>query len=318
MLGCQINKKGKVENLISAKTMVNLNELIYKEDLKSAFQKNISDYNIVFLPKEINGNLAIIVKNKNTAQYGLIIRGSVMELNEAGFHNFILQDFNIFNLKKWDYTDSVKDAFIGDGMQIGFTNLLQLKDSVSNIGLIDFLNTKIPNGASLVISGHSLGGNLATVLASYLKPALKTGLKNNLQIITFGAPAAGNAAFVNDLEHKFPKGERYLIDKDVAGHFPDLKAIQTATQLVGIDSNIALPSLNVNNAIGTVGGLINEGISILDNINIIPKVNKYAQSEKQLRLLKSTSKNKISKNITDLFANAFTYHNIHSYAEMIK
>ena len=74
------------------------------------------------------------------------------------------------------------------------------KAAYDNLTLGDFIVAKLkqnPN-AKLYITGHSLGGAAAEVLAARL---LEMGVNaNQLEIITFGAPAVGNQAFVDEFE----------------------------------------------------------------------------------------------------------------------
>jgi triacylglycerol lipase len=317
-IACKNVKKDTPAALLTPKEIVNINEKAYNKNITAHIDSLMPQFKVVFLPKEVNGNFAFIIQKKNTEQYSLIIRGSVMDVTETGYQNFILQDFNIFNMHKWDYTDSVKEAYIADGMYLGFKNLLQLNDTTTQLSIVNFIENKIPSTASLVISGHSLGGNLATVMASYLKKELKNSVKNNMQLITFGAPAAGNKEFVVDLENKFPNAQRYAIDKDIACSFPDLTAIKNASNLIGLDSTKVLKGAKVNGAQGTVGELINVGISILDNLNIIPENKKYRQSSKHLKMISTKNLTNKNNSNTQLFENAFYYHSIKTYANLIQ
>lgn len=64
---------------------------------------------------------------------------------------------------------------------------------------------------TLFITGHSLGGAVATLLAAYLAEA---GAKpSQLAVITFGAPAVGNEAFADACRDKF-RLERIVTDGD--------------------------------------------------------------------------------------------------------
>jgi Lipase (class 3) len=315
------NKEQSTAPFLTAKEVVRLNQLIYKDSLTEAFVKNAPAYKVVFLPKAIDGNYAIIAKNKTAEQYALVIRGSVIEFSNEGFQNFILQDFNIFTIKKWDYADTVKEAYISQGTYIGFKNLLQLKDIATGLTIKEFIEQKIPAGASLVITGHSLGGNLAYPLAGYLKKELPTGKKENLQLITFGATAAGNAAFVQDLEDKFPDGERYATTNDIAPIFPDLENISELAKKIGLDSVLQLGKLNINglNTKIDAGTLLNIAGEILEKTNVINKTNKYVQSQKHLRLLTVTDTIVLNKALTAeaIFGNAYRYHRVDAYAELL-
>lgn len=318
------NKKEKEQEVVpslSAKEVVRLNQLIYKDSIKDAFAKYAPAYEVVFLPKAVNGNYAIIAKNKTSEQYALVIRGSVIEFSNEGFQNFIMQDFNIFTIKPWNYTDTVKEAYISNGTWIGFQNLLQCRDIASGLNIKEFIEQKIPAGASLVMTGHSLGGNLAYPMAGYLKKELPVGKKENLQLITFGATAAGNAAFVQDLDEKFPNGERYTTDLDIAPVFPDIDEISKMAKLTGLDTVLQLGKLNFK-GIHTkldVGNLLNIAGEILEQTNVINKTNKYVQSLKHQRLLTKTalSNSNVPLSVEAVFNRAYQFHKIDMYAELL-
>ena len=312
-------KKKDAPSFLTAKEVVQLNQLIYKSNLTDSFVKYAPEYEVVFQPQAVNGNYAIIAKKVNAEQYALIIRGSVIEFSNEGFQNFFLQDFNIFTMKDWAYADTVKKAYISRGTYIGFQNLLQLKDVATGLSLKEYIEKNTPEQASIVVSGHSLGGNLAYPLAGYLKKELQS--KHRIQLITFGAPAAGNAAFVQDLEEKFPDAERYAIDNDIAPMFPDLKEIGNISAKMGLDSVLHLGDI-IGGDIGknlNAGNLLNIASEILDKTNILDESRKYVQSQKHLRPLagKDTSFPKGAVSAELLFNRAYQFHKIDMYAIML-
>lgn len=322
LASCKTGKKEQADApYLTAKEVVRLNQVIYKDSSCEAVARYAPEYEVVFLPKAVDGNYAIITKKKNEDQYALVIRGSVIEFSNEGFQNFILQDFNIFRIKPWQYADTVKEAYISLGTYTGLSNLLKLKDNSTGLSIKEFVEQKIPANASLVITGHSLGGNLAYPLAGYLKKELKAGSTKQLQLITFGAPAAGNAAFVKDMEAKFPVGERYTAKLDIAPAFPDLDRISELAKLTGLDSVLQIGKLNlggVSSELNT-GNLLSIAGEILKKTNVINETNQYAQSKLHLRMLESNtgSAGQSALSADALFERAYRYHRVDVYAELL-
>lgn len=315
---CKGNKKteNEVPTFLSAKEAIQLNQLIYKDSSREVFAKYAPAYEVVFIPKPVNGNYAIIAKKKTTGQYALVIRGSIIEFSNEGFQNFILQDFNIFKIRAWNYTDTVKEAYVSNGAWIGFQNLLLLRDIQTGLNIKEFIEQKVAATASVVITGHSLGGNLAYPLAGYLKKELPAEKKEHLQLITFGAPAAGNAAFVQDMEEKFPTAERYTGSKDIAAMFPDVASIGKLAKVIGLDSVLQLGKMNIYGV--DADNLVSITNLILEKTNVINKTNKYVQSEKHLRQLpeKELPYSTTPLSIEEIFNKAYQFHKVDMYAEL--
>jgi len=323
ILACNVSKKKeqKVEAFLFAKEAVRLNQVVYKSDVADALSKYAPEFEIVFIPEAINGNFAFIAKKKETGQYALVIRGSVIEFSNEGFQNFVMQDFNIFTIKAWPYTDTIQQAYISNGAWAGFQNLLQLRDKASGLTIKEFIEQKIPDKASLIITGHSLGGNLAYPMAGYLKKELPAGKKENIQLITFGAPAAGNTAFVKDLEEKYPAAERYTTDKDIATVFPDMDKVREIAHITGLDSVLQLSKLSIPgiNKLKT-SDLLDIAGEILKATKVINETNRYVQSQRHLRLLTvdaAAVPADTSYTAESLFNKAYQFHKVDRYADLL-
>ncbi|MBL7733391.1 MAG: hypothetical protein JNM88_19645 [Chitinophagaceae bacterium] len=321
LFSCKEKKESKPEpaSFLTAKEAVRLNQLVYKTNAQEAFAKNGTDFKVVFEPLAVNGNYAIIVKKKEQDQYALVIRGSVMEFSNEGFQNFILQDFNIFRIKPWAYADSVKEAYLSIGTYTGFQNLLQLRDTTTKLSIKEFIEQKIPATASLIITGHSLGGNLAYPVAGYLKKELNPAKR--LQLITFGAPAAGNAAFVKDMEGKFPDAERHAASGDIAVAFPDMEQMGDLAKASGLEPVLQLDKLDLSILDTTLksSNLLNLAGKLLKKTGFINETNTYTQSSKHLRRLNSVTDTLSSGNVSaeTLFNRAYHYHRVDAYAALL-
>ncbi len=183
------------------------------------------------------GNYAFIVMDPTEKYYLLAIKGpsipSEIFMGWEPFVNWILGDFNVLTQEKWPYTAS-SDILVSSGAFLGFHDLLKMRDSDSGQFIFDYLkeHVVIP-GKKIVVTGHGLGGTIATAFASYLSTAL-TGKKyaeDNIYLFTFGAPAAGNSHFVKDLDYKALNAWYYENNKDIMPRFPSFLSMLVVTFL---------------------------------------------------------------------------------------
>jgi triacylglycerol lipase len=179
-----------------------------------------------------DGNYAFIATDAPRDNYVLAIAGSLMTTGTLlkdwdTFANWVLEDFNILTHKNWPYATTA-NAYITDGAYIGFTNLQKMKDSHTNLTITDYLANAIKKGKKVIITGHSLGGNIANVFASYFMSYLTTekisfGKTDNTSLVslyTFAAPAPGNDAFAKDLDTRVPNAWHYQNSLDIIPNFP--------------------------------------------------------------------------------------------------
>jgi len=88
----------------------------------------------------------------------------------------------------------------------------------------DRLQTEVrqyPN-CQLTITGHSLGGAVATIAALDLQYNITQHTGQAIQLYTFGAPRVGNAALVNSFRQRVPMSYRYIYGWDVVTRVPRL------------------------------------------------------------------------------------------------
>lgn len=138
------------------------------------------------------GNMMYVAvdSTSDTIYYAIAIRGTDWE-----FPTNIQQDIEVWKLIKYPYGGT--DDSVAIGSLSGLDTLLNSTfDPVSGETLQMFLNN-IPNGQlKMYITGHSLGGALATLMTAWF---IDNGFtpKFTLETYTFAAPTVGNTSFAN-------------------------------------------------------------------------------------------------------------------------
>lgn len=134
-------------------------------------------------------NLLYVAQNSETGQLAVSIRGS-----DFSFWLNWLEDLAAIRLVPYDQfvPTASKAAQIAFGTAVGLRQVLGMLDGTKS--LETFL-TAAPEGTPILITGHSLGGCLASVLAPCVANWL--GSSSNLSVYTIAAPSPGNEDFAD-------------------------------------------------------------------------------------------------------------------------
>jgi triacylglycerol lipase len=182
----------------------------------------------------------------------------------------LLSDFEIYDQPSFP---PIAGAKIAKGSQGGLGDILALRSSKgSGQTLQEFLMDLVP-GSQLLLTGHSLGGNVASVLAPWIAanvPAFGgqeggkviTGLPGSLTTITFAAPTAGNEAFASFLNGQ-PNYQAYFNTNDVVPHVWAASGPWSA-----YDIEKLFPAPGPNPAPEEVSKVINTRMKVLSDLRV--------------------------------------------------
>jgi hypothetical protein len=154
------------------------------------------NWELAWGPGNIDGNLMYIAKNKvNTNQYSLVIRGTDWDYISNLKEDFWLQPV------KYPYASGASGTpMVSHGVLEGLQKLQQLTDPLTSQTLEEYLKSLATNSSlDLIVTGHSLGGGLASIALIWLYDTIPGwGIdsgKIKLSAYTFAAPTAGNQDF---------------------------------------------------------------------------------------------------------------------------
>ncbi|PRP88101.1 hypothetical protein PROFUN_04192 [Planoprotostelium fungivorum] len=124
------------------------------------------------------------------------------------------QPYNVFNLLTdvnfsltSPFNNSIPSARVHSGFLSGY---MSVRQQVTDLG--KKLSKMYPK-APIIVTGHSLGGALATLAAADL--AISRSIPNPVQLWTFGSPRVGNAEFANYMSKSYlDKSYRVTFDRD--------------------------------------------------------------------------------------------------------
>lgn len=174
------------------------------------------------------GNLFYVARSASTGSCVVAIRGSELAFTWTSVENWFY-DLDVLTQVQWPYFSDADQDAVASGAYIQTLNLTKI--TYSGQTLLGFLKANVTSSIPLFVTGHSLGGNIATVLAAWLSSQLGPAPGQpdaNTQVYTFAAPSAGNMSFASAYNLRFPNSWRYVNSLDVVPH--------AWTDLLGINS----------------------------------------------------------------------------------
>jgi hypothetical protein len=141
-----------------------------------------------------------------------------------GTNIFLGEDIWGIILQLWQDLDATSQVnFFGgkiaQGTSDGLTVIQGLTDPKTNVSLEQylkgFLGTASNANVTSIVTGHSLGGCLATVVAPWIELMRPATYKGTIQPITFAGPTAGNSDFATNYDSKFQTARRFQNTLDV-------------------------------------------------------------------------------------------------------
>lgn len=243
-----------------------LSQIAYCTNPTQSLEKYLPGWNVAWEASEVNGNHSIVATDGKG--YALAIRGSLIDFSWSAFQNWIYQDLNVTTLQNWKFTNDSSKAKVSQGSWDGWQNMLSMKDRSTGQTLLAFLETRINTKTPLLITGHSLGGNLATVFGSYAWQYFRNNgrQRENINIITFAAPAAGNKAFAEDFNKKFPQSLRFENSNDIVPKFPCANKVAALGKLYNA-SEIMVGYNSLTVSLSRVFTLLNTALAFLEFTN---------------------------------------------------
>jgi triacylglycerol lipase len=296
-----------------------LSQVAYCRDITGVLTQYMPGWKVIWEGKEANGNHAFVAGNGR--EFALAIRGSLIEFSWAAFQNWIYQDLHVTTQQDWPYAPDTLKARVSAGAYTGWQNLNSMPDINNGRLLPVTLDSLLDTGARLLITGHSLGGNLASIYGSYISETRKKSGKEttNINIITFAAPAAGNDGFARDFNLKFPGSIRVENRNDIVPKFPSPSGIAALGELYSDSLSAATIEVGYKNLqvpLTRVFSLLKTSFSVLE---FTSDLSPYEQTNGKGKLISIPLSGKNSgKEVINWLNEAGYQHSIARYAEFEK
>jgi hypothetical protein len=213
-----VNREGKVTGETAGQLQEALDSTVRGDLSDPQFQSLIGDsWQIVWGPcvyqnagSGVADNAMLVVQNTASNMY-------VVAIAATNFHSTfdkLTEDASVKPIMAWPYGQAMppgttfpSGVAISPGTGIGVGILQGMQDENSNKPLATFLQSVQSAAATLVFTGHSLGGALAPALACSLitQGALDPGQWADVYVYPTAGPTPGNGAFGTLFQTLFPQ-----------------------------------------------------------------------------------------------------------------
>ncbi|MFC5640133.1 IPT/TIG domain-containing protein [Kitasatospora cinereorecta] len=141
-----------------------------------------------------NANLVYLAQNIQGAnEFAVAVRGTV-----AGNATDMLEDLSVGTVVPFTAGGSPKPVSVSRGAMAAFTQVVTVSSNGANlVQALDTALRKAPPNPTVYVTGHSLGGCLATMVAPYLQTVQWPSGAPKFALSTFAAPTAGNQDFAD-------------------------------------------------------------------------------------------------------------------------
>jgi len=177
---------------------VPVNEL-RRYEMNRALDKTAEGWQIVWGPVTAGEDLMYVAQNGSASQYALAVRGTLITRIEN-----VIDDLAVATMVTPSFSlgSSFANAQISSGAQQVWNNLSAATPGpgLGKGTVLEFFQA-VSGDYSLLVTGHSLGGQTAQLLAPWLAQALGTAAQ--VQLVTMAAPTAGDQAFAAGIDAAF-------------------------------------------------------------------------------------------------------------------
>lgn len=151
----------------------------------------------------------------------------------------IYTDLNIKRIKLPLHNINIENQpLVHDGF---YDQFVTVRDNINNI-ILEYINNEDNQEKSIVFSGHSLGGALATISSLYFG-VMYSDIK--VTCITFGSPRVGCELFANLFNKVVNKSLRFVNDNDPVPCLPSSLRFKHVDQCVWMNEDVIKKEINV-------------------------------------------------------------------------